>query len=73
MAFQDLAARSGTVLLDGTESLRLVTALDGPAAVAEALADVRQAVIVYNVAALPAGRDFFFIGNLSGAFDEVRI
>ncbi len=34
MAFQDLAARTGTVLLDGTETLRMVTALDGPAALA---------------------------------------
>lgn len=48
MAFQDLAARSGTVLADGTESLRLVTALDGPAAVDDALADDRQAVVVYK-------------------------
>ena len=34
-----------------------------------------QAVIVYNVVALPAGRDFFYIGNpyLGGAFNEVRI
>jgi precorrin-2/cobalt-factor-2 C20-methyltransferase len=48
MAFQDLAARSSTVLLDGTESLRLVTALNGPAAVEDALADLNQAVIVYK-------------------------
>jgi precorrin-2/cobalt-factor-2 C20-methyltransferase len=48
MAFQDLAARGGTVLLDGTQSLRLVTALDGPAAVEEALSDPRQAVVVYK-------------------------
>jgi precorrin-2/cobalt-factor-2 C20-methyltransferase len=48
MAFQDLAARWGTVLLDGTESLRLVTALDGPEAVVDALTDSRQAVVVYK-------------------------
>jgi precorrin-2/cobalt-factor-2 C20-methyltransferase len=48
MAFQDLAARASTVLLDGAESLRLVTALDGPDAVREALDDHRQAVIVYK-------------------------
>lgn len=48
MAFQDLAARWGTVLLDGTESLRLVTALDGPDAVEAALSDSRQAVVVYK-------------------------
>jgi precorrin-2/cobalt-factor-2 C20-methyltransferase len=48
MAFQDLAARTATVLLDGTESLRLVTALDGPDRLAAALADEDQAVIVYK-------------------------
>jgi precorrin-2/cobalt-factor-2 C20-methyltransferase len=48
MAFQDLAARTGTVLLDGTESLSLVTALDGPDAVTTALADRDRAVIVYK-------------------------
>jgi len=48
MAFQDLAARSATVLLDGTESLRLVTALDGPAHLRAALDDGADAVIVYK-------------------------
>jgi precorrin-2/cobalt-factor-2 C20-methyltransferase len=48
MAFQDLAARWGTVLLDGSESLRLVTALEGPGAVVEALRDSRQAVVIYK-------------------------
>ena len=48
MAFQALAARSGTVLLDGTESMRLVTAVDGPDAVTAALADTHQAVVVYK-------------------------
>jgi precorrin-2/cobalt-factor-2 C20-methyltransferase len=48
MAFQDLAARSGTVLLDGAESLRLVTALDGPEAVTEALGSNGEAVVVYK-------------------------
>jgi precorrin-2/cobalt-factor-2 C20-methyltransferase len=48
MAFQDLAARAAMVLLDGTESLRLVTALDGPDALAESLADPCQAVVVYK-------------------------
>jgi precorrin-2/cobalt-factor-2 C20-methyltransferase len=48
MAFQDLAARSGTVVLDGAESLALVTALDGPAAVADAAADPERAVVVYK-------------------------
>jgi precorrin-2/cobalt-factor-2 C20-methyltransferase len=48
MAFQDLAARSGTVVLDGSESLALVTALDGPGAVAAAAADPERAVVVYK-------------------------
>jgi precorrin-2/cobalt-factor-2 C20-methyltransferase len=48
MAFQDLAARSGTVVLDGGESLALVTALDGADAVAEAAAVPDQAVVVYK-------------------------
>jgi precorrin-2/cobalt-factor-2 C20-methyltransferase len=48
MAFQDLAARSGTVVLDGSESLALVTALDGPGAVVSALADPSRAVVVYK-------------------------
>jgi precorrin-2/cobalt-factor-2 C20-methyltransferase len=48
MALQDLASRTGTVLVDGTESLTLVTALDGPAALAEALADPKRALVVYK-------------------------
>jgi precorrin-2/cobalt-factor-2 C20-methyltransferase len=48
MALQDLAARTGTVLLDDTESLTIVTALDGPEAVAEALVDPGRAVVVYK-------------------------
>jgi precorrin-2/cobalt-factor-2 C20-methyltransferase len=48
MAFQDLAARAGTVLLDDVESLTLVTALAGPGPVAEALADPSRAVVVYK-------------------------
>jgi precorrin-2/cobalt-factor-2 C20-methyltransferase len=48
MAFQDLAARAGVVVLDGTERLQLVSAVDGPEAVDEALADDDAAVIVYK-------------------------
>ncbi|HXQ19265.1 MAG TPA: precorrin-2 C(20)-methyltransferase [Acidimicrobiales bacterium] len=47
-AFQALAARTGTVLLDGTESLALVTALDGPEHLAAALEDPDRAVVVYK-------------------------
>ncbi|HKH87529.1 MAG TPA: precorrin-2 C(20)-methyltransferase [Acidimicrobiales bacterium] len=48
MAFQELAARAGVALLDGTESLRLVTALDGPAHLEEAIVDRDAAVVVYK-------------------------
>jgi precorrin-2/cobalt-factor-2 C20-methyltransferase len=69
MAFQDLAARWGTVLLDGCESLRLVTALDGPDAVVDALRDSRQAVVVYKGGRhLPAVRKALAdAGRLDGA------
>src|SRR5688572_21640648 len=48
MAFQELAAQSGTVVLRDTERLALVTALDGPDALVGALADPDQAVVVYK-------------------------
>jgi precorrin-2/cobalt-factor-2 C20-methyltransferase len=48
MAFQELAAQSGTVVLRDAERLALVTALDGPSALAGALADPTQAVVVYK-------------------------
>jgi precorrin-2/cobalt-factor-2 C20-methyltransferase len=48
MAFQELAARAGTVLLDGTESLTLVTALAGPAPLDEVVDDGERAVVVYK-------------------------
>jgi precorrin-2/cobalt-factor-2 C20-methyltransferase len=48
MAFQELAARTGVPLLDGTESLHLVTALDGPAGVERALDDLDSAIVVYK-------------------------
>lgn len=47
-AFQALAASSGTPLLDGTERLRLVTALDGTADVADALLDRESAIVIYK-------------------------
>lgn len=48
MAFQDLAARAGTVLLDDIESLTLVSALTGPEAAMDALRDPSRAVVVYK-------------------------
>ena len=50
MAFQDLAARSGTVLVDGDERLVLVPARAGsdPAVLAAAAADPSVALVVYK-------------------------
>jgi len=69
MAFQDLAARAGTVLLDGVESLTLVTALDGAGAAVEALGDASRAVVVYKGGRhLPAlGKALAEAGRLDGA------
>lgn len=47
-AFQNLAARTATILLDGTDTLQLVTALDGPQHLEQALARPDQAVVVYK-------------------------
>ena len=47
-AFQDLAARSGTVLVDGVERLHLVSAVAGPEAIDAPLADPEAAVVVYK-------------------------
>ena len=68
-AFQALAARAGAVLLDGTEKLALVTALAGPDAVAAALADPEQAVVVYKGGRhLPeVARHLAATGRLAGA------
>jgi precorrin-2/cobalt-factor-2 C20-methyltransferase len=69
MAFQELAARSGTVVLRDTERLALVTALDGPAALDGALADPTQAVVVYKGGRhLPAmAKALASAGRLDGA------
>jgi precorrin-2/cobalt-factor-2 C20-methyltransferase len=49
MAFQDLAARAGTVLVDGTESLVLLPAHGGAGdAVTEAAADPDRALVIYK-------------------------
>ncbi|MHB1987882.1 MAG: precorrin-2 C(20)-methyltransferase [Acidimicrobiales bacterium] len=48
MAFQELASRAGIVVLDGTERLALVTALDGTADLQAALEDENAAVVVYK-------------------------
>lgn len=47
-AFQALAARSGTVLLDGIQSLSLVTALDGTARLEGALRRRDEAIVIYK-------------------------
>ena len=48
MAFQDLAARSGTVVVDGDEELAVVPALDGPDGLDAALGRPASAVVVYK-------------------------
>ncbi len=48
MAFQDLAARTGTVLVDERQTLTLLTGLDGLDPIDEALADPDRAVVVYK-------------------------
>ena len=69
MAFQELAARSATVVLRDTERLALVTALDGPDALDGALADPDQAVVVYKGGRhLPAmAKALASAGRLDGA------
>jgi precorrin-2/cobalt-factor-2 C20-methyltransferase len=74
-AFQALAARTGTVLLDGTESLALVTALDGTEHLAAALEDPARAVVVYKGGRhLPAiARLLATHGRLEGAVFGERL
>jgi precorrin-2/cobalt-factor-2 C20-methyltransferase len=48
MAFQDLAARSGTVLVDERQTLTLVTGLDGSDGIEAALTDPGRTVVVYK-------------------------
>lgn len=69
MAFQELAARAGTVVLQHAERLALVTALDGPDAMDGALADPTQAVVVYKGGRhLPAmAKGLAAAGRLEGA------
>jgi precorrin-2/cobalt-factor-2 C20-methyltransferase len=69
MAFQELASRSGTVVLRDRERLALVTALDGPDVLDAALADPTQAVVVYKGGRhLPAmAKRLAAAGRLDGA------
>lgn len=48
MAFQELAARAGTVVLDGTERLSVVSAVDGAEALDAPLRDAEAALVVYK-------------------------
>lgn len=48
MAFQDVAAWTGTVVTDGVERLTIVSAVDGPAVVESALEDDAATVVVYK-------------------------
>ena len=74
-AFQALAASSATVLLDGTESLALVTALDGTEHVRQALEDSSRAVVVYKGGRhLPAiARMLEAAGRIDGAVMGERL
>src|SRR5579875_119456 len=65
-AFQALAATTGTVLLDGTESLALVTALDGTGHLEAALAEPDRAVVVYK-----GGRHLPAIARLLAKHDRL--
>jgi precorrin-2/cobalt-factor-2 C20-methyltransferase len=69
MAFQALAARAGFVVLEGTETLSLITALDGPDALDHALTDRARAVAVYKGGRhLPAiAKRLAAAGRLDGA------
>ena len=48
MAFQDLAARAGVVVLDGAERLLLVSAVHGVEQLSEALQDPEAAIVIYK-------------------------
>jgi len=48
MAFQDLAARTGTVIVDERQTLTLLTGLDGLDPIDAALADPDRAVVIYK-------------------------
>ena len=48
MAFQDLAARAGTVVAEGDEHVLLVSAADAPSLTAAALGDPQCTVVVYK-------------------------
>lgn len=47
-AFQDVAARTGTIITDGAERLVVVSAVDGADVVSEALGDDTAAVVIYK-------------------------
>ncbi len=48
MAFQELAARSGTLVVDASERLHLLSAVEGPEVLDIALADPEAAIVVYK-------------------------
>lgn len=48
MAFQELAARAGTVVLDGTQTLSMVSAVDGAEALDGPLGDPEATLVVYK-------------------------
>lgn len=74
-AFQVLAAQSATVLLDGTETLALVTALEGTDDLERVVDDPERAVVVYKGGRhLPAvARILAARGRLTGAVYGERL
>jgi len=80
MAFQEVAARTGTTVTDGTEGLKIISAVGGADGVAEALREDCAAVVIYKGGRhLPeiaahlerAGRlDDAVVGELMGLADE---
>lgn len=69
MAFQDVAARTGTIVTDGVERLLIVSAVDGPEVVEAAVADDAATVVIYKGGRhLPAISDLLErAGRLDGA------
>lgn len=69
MAFQELAARSATVVVDGNDPLHLVTGLDGMANIETALAEPTAAVVVYKAGKVltPLAEHLMAAGRLEGA------
>ncbi len=69
MAFQELAARSNTVVVDGNDTLTLITGLDGAATIDAALGETNSAVVIYKGGHLlpTLAKRLEAVGRLEGA------